>query len=206
MSTTYHLACCFSLFLCMCCNFVMAEVAIDHNSTRSNRGTTVGGGGDATDTELAMGNDKIVRKKPGRTTYANVTLSAAGEAEAIEYGLIAALMNGDDDAMIEYALIVALLTEMEQAATGDCNDSNKQVRPSLAAGDGDIGGGNGNAGSGTLRNNDPIPGIDVIVDKDPVLNESLNNSPVMMLNEMLRAGYRQAEVVEFALAAGLLGP
>ena len=83
----------------------MAEVAIDHNSTRSNRGTTVGGGGDATDTELAMGNDKIVRKKPGRTTYANVTLSAAGEAEAIEYGLIAALMNGDDDAMIEYALI-----------------------------------------------------------------------------------------------------
>ena len=206
MSTTYHLGCCFSLVLCMCCNLAMAEVAIDHNSTRSNRGTTVGGGGDATDTELAMGNDKIVRKKPGRTTYANVTLSAVGEAEAIEYGLIAALMNGDDDAMIEYALIVALLTEMEQAATGDCNDSNKQVRPSLAAGDGDLGGGNGNAGSGTLRNNDPIPGIDVIVDKDPVLNESLNNSPVMMLNDMLRAGYSQAEVVEFALATGLLGP
>ena len=206
MSTTYHLACCFSLFLCMCCNLAMAEVAIDHNSTRSNRGTTVGGGGDATDSELAMGNDKIVRKKPGRTTYANVTLSAVGEAEAIEYGLIAALMNGDDDAMIEYALIVALLTEMEPAATGDCNDSYKQVKPSLAAGDGDLGGGNGNAGSGTLRNNDPIPGIDVIVDKDPVLNESLNNSPVMMLNDMLRAGYSQAEVVEFALATGLLGP
>jgi len=276
MSTTYHLGCCFSLVLCMCCNLAMAEVAIDHNSTRSNRGTAVGGGGDTTDTdlaigndkivrkkpgrttyanvtlsaageadgtsaelaigndkivrkkpgrttyanvtlsaageadgtsaELAIGNDKIVRKKPGRTTYANVTLSAAGEAEAIEYGLIAALMDGDDDAMIEYALIVALLTEMEQAETGDCNDNNEQVRPSLAAGDGDLGGGNGNAGSGTLRNNDPIPGIDVIVDKDPVLNESLNNSPVMMLNEMLRAGYSQAEVVEFALATGLLGP
>ena len=206
MSTTYHLGCCFSLVLCMCCNLAMAEVAIDHNSTRSNRGTAVGGGGDTTDTDLAIGNDKIVRKKPGRTTYANVTLSAAGEAEAIEYGLIAALMDGDDDAMIEYALIVALLTEMEQAETGDCNDNNEQVRPSLAAGDGDLGGGNGNAGSGTLRNNDPIPGIDVIVDKDPVLNESLNNSPVMMLNEMLRAGYSQAEVVEFALATGLLGP
>ena len=206
MSTTYHLGCCFSLVLCMCCNLAMAEVAIDHNSTRSNRGTAVGGGGDTTDTDLAIGNDKIVRKKPGRTTYANVTLSAAGEAEAIEYGLIAALMDGDDDAMIEYALIVALLTEMEQAETGDCNDNNKQVRPSLAAGDGDLGGGNGNAGSGTLRNNDPSPGIDVIVDKDPVLNESLNNSPVMMLNEMLRAGYSQAEVVEFALATGLLGP
>lgn len=206
MSTTYHLGCCFSLVLCMCCNLAMAEVAIDHNSTRSNRGTAVGGGGDTTDTDLAIGNDKIVRKKPGRTTYANVTLSAAGEAEAIEYGLIAALMDGDDDAMIEYALIVALLTEMEQAETGDCNDNNKQVRPSLAAGDGDLGGGNGNAGSGTLRNNDPIPGIDVIVDKDPVLNESLNNSPVMMLNEILRAGYSQAEVVEFALATGLLGP
>ena len=241
MSTTYHLGCCFSLVLCMCCNLAMAEVAIDHNSTRSNRGTAVGGGGDTTDTdlaigndkivrkkpgrttyanvtlsaageadgtsaELAIGNDKIVRKKPGRTTYANVTLSAAGEAEAIEYGLIAALMDGDDDAMIEYALIVALLTEMEPAATGDCNDSYKQVKPSLAAGDGDLGGGNGNAGSGTLRNNDPIPGIDVIVDKDPVLNESLNNSPVMMLNDMLRAGYSQAEVVEFALATGLLGP
>ena len=206
MSTTYHLGCCFSLVLCMCCNLAMAEVAIDHNSTRSNRGTAVGGGGDTTDTDLAIGNDKIVRKKLGRTTYANVTLSAAGEAEAIEYGLIAALMDGDDDAMIEYALIVALLTEMEQAETGDCNDNNKQVRPSLAAGDGDLGGGNGNAGSGTLRNNDPIPGIDVIVDKDPVLNESLNNSPVMMLNEMLRAGYSQAEVVEFALATGLLGP
>ena len=206
MSTTYHLGCCFSLVLCMCCNLAMAEVAIDHNSTRSNRGTAVGGGGDTTDTDLAIGNDKIVRKKPGRTTYANVTLSAAGEAEAIEYGLIAALMDGDDDAMIEYALIVALLTEMEQAETGDCNDNNKQVRPSLAAGDGDLGGGNGNAGSGTLRNNDPIPGIDVVVDKDPVLNESLNNSPVMMLNEMLRAGYSQAEVVEFALATGLLGP
>jgi len=206
MSTTYHLGCCFSLVLCMCCNLAMAEVAIDHNSTRSNRGTAVGGGGDTTDTDLAIGNDKIVRKKPGRTTYANVTLSGAGEAEAIEYGLIAALMDGDDDAMIEYALIVALLTEMEQAETGDCNDNNKQVRPSLAAGDGDLGGGNGNAGSGTLRNNDPIPGIDVIVDKDPVLNESLNNSPVMMLNEMLRAGYSQAEVVEFALATGLLGP
>ena len=74
MSTTYHLGCCFSLVLCMCCNLAMAEVAIDHNSTRSNRGTAVGGGGDTTDTDLAIGNDKIVRKKPGRTTYANITL------------------------------------------------------------------------------------------------------------------------------------
>jgi len=78
-------------------------------------------------------------------------------------------------------------------------------RPGRFAQDVGLGGGAGNNGSGTLRNNDPIPGIDIIVEKDPEDNPALDNSPVMMLNEMLNAGYSHAEVVEFALATGLIG-
>ena len=72
--------------------------AVDHNSTRSNRGISGEGGdddaqlkqgndkivrkkpgrtqNDDTDGDLKQGNDKIVRKRPGRTTYATIKLSS----------------------------------------------------------------------------------------------------------------------------------
>lgn len=202
MVTLQTLCCSFYFALCICCTVATSQDAVNHNSSRSNKGTVAGGGDNMTDLELAIGNDMIVRKKPGRTSYGHITLSA----DAIEYGLIAALLSGDDFDATGYDLIMDLLTEVEQAQSGDCDDGKREpIKPGRAAEDVDLGEGNGNTGSGTLRNNDPIPGIDVIVDKDPILNESLNNSPVMMLNEMLRAGYSQAEVVDFALAMGLIG-
>ena len=92
----------------------------------------------------------------------------------------------------------------QDQSAGD-GDKFVRKRPGRFAQDVGLGGGAGNNGSGTLRNNDPIPGIDIIVEKDPEDNPALDNSPVMMLNEMLNAGYSQAEVVEFALATGLIG-
>ena len=188
--------------ICICCTIATSQDAVNHNSSRSNKGTLNGGGEDATDFAPAIGDDLVVRKKPGRTKYGEITLSA----DAIEYGLIAALLSGDDSDAIEYALILAFLRETEQPQSSDSNDKIVRKRPGRLAENVEPGEGNGDTGSGTIRNNDPIPGIDVIVDKDPVLNESLNNSPIMMLNEMLRAGYSQAEVVEFALETGLIGP
>lgn len=201
MVTLQTLSCSFYFALCICCTVATSQDAVNHNSSRSNKGTVANGGDNMTDLELAIGNDIIVRKKPGRTSYGHITLSA----DAIEYGLIAALLSGDDFDATGFDLIMDLLTEVEQAQSADSDDKIVRKKPGRAAEDVDLGEGNGNTGSGTLRNNDPIPGIDVIVDKDPILNESLNNSPVMMLNEMLRAGYSQAEVVDFALAMGLIG-
>ena len=153
------LACCLLLFS----SPADAADAGDHNSTRSNSGTvagskekpngqvslydsrsisgTVAGGGNASDTDLYVGNDKVVRKKPGRTTYSTVTLTygtgveqlveddeafvsiveqflvqSASESEAIEYGLIAALMSDSDAEAIEYGLIAALLGDSDAEA------------------------------------------------------------------------------------------
>jgi len=153
------LACCLLLFS----SPADAADAGDHNSTRSNSGTvagskekpngqvslydsrsisgTVAGGGNASDTDLYVGNDKVVRKKPGRTTYSTVTLTygtgveqlveddeafvsiveqflvqSASESEAIEYGLIAALMSDSDAEAIEYGLIAALMSDSDAEA------------------------------------------------------------------------------------------
>ena len=202
MSTPRYLSCSLSLVLCIYCSVATTQAVENHNSSRSNKGTLTGGGDDAADKDVALATDRVVRKKPGRTTYANITLAA----DAIEYGLIAALFSGDDSEAIEYALLLTLLTDMEQAASVDSDDKIVRKKPGLVSEYGELGDGNESTGSGTLRNNDPIPGIDVIVDKDPELNTSVYSSPVMLLNEMLKAGYSQAEVVEFALETGLIGP
>ena len=200
MANLRTLICFFSITLCICCTVATSQEAIDDHSDPTNKATV--GGDEVTDFELAIGGDVVVRKKPGRTRYGHITLSA----DAIEYGLIAALLNGDDFDATEEAMILAILMEEEQAQSTESYDKVVRKRPGRVAEDVDLGEGDGNVGSGKLRNNDPIPGIDVIVDKDPVLNEPIDNSPVMMLYEMLRAGYSQAEVVDFALATGLIGP
>ena len=137
--------------------------------------------------------------------YYQFLLEGASDSEAIEYGLIAALMGDSDSEAIEYGLIAALMGETPEDQPVDLDDKIVRKKPGRVGDGADLDGGSGNNGSGTLRNNDPIPGIDVIVEKDPEENNSLDNSPVMMLNEMLNAGYSQAEVVEFALATGLIG-
>ena len=83
--------------------------------------------GDDTDGDLKQGNDKIVRKKPGRTTYANITLSSYDDGSdlsswdnGVEKGMIDLAtgssvtlydMDGEVAAAtaIEYGLIAALL-------------------------------------------------------------------------------------------------
>ena len=311
MPIVNHSICFVVCVLCVGGSIVLANPAVDHNSSRSNRESGTSGGSDLPETDSNISNDKIVRKKPGRQASSDVTpdsdlsqrgprtvkffnntkgfrisasvqdgagdlletdsnisndkivrkkpgrqassdvtpdsdLSQRGsgtvkffnnskgfgftagdqeghsDSDAIEYGLIAALMSDGDSDAIEYALIAALMSDgdsdaieygliaalMSDAAQGKCaGDGDKVVRkrPGRFAQDVGLGGGAGNNGSGTLRNNDPIPGIDIIVEKDPEDNPALDNSPVMMLNEMLNAGYSHAEVVEFALATGLIG-
>jgi hypothetical protein len=223
-----------SCLLCVCCSIAVADPAVDHNTTRSNRdGRIDGGGSDVTDAVLNISNDMVVRKRPGRASSSDVTLDSeiaqrgsgtvkffnnskgfgftAGDQEgdsdsdAIEYGLIAALMSDGDSDAIEYGLIAALMSDAAQDQPAGVGDKVVRKKPGRVAQDVGLGGGAGNNGSGTLRNNDPIPGIDVIVEKDPEENPAIDNSPVMMLNEMLTSGYSQAEVVEFALATGLIG-
>ena len=191
------------------------------------------GSGTLRNNDPIPGIDVIVEKDPEDNPalensvamlYYQFLLEGASDSEAIEYGLIAALMGDSDSEAIEYGLIAALMGETPEDQPVDLDDKIVRKKPGRVGdgadldcdcyvrkkpgrvGDGaDLDGGSGNNGSGTLRNNDPIPGIDVIVEKDPEENNSLDNSPVMMLNEMLNAGYSQAEVVEFALATGLIG-
>ena len=117
-----------SLCTCFALMAAVSASAEDHNSTRSNSGTSIGeGDGDITEGDATISNDKIVRKRPGRTTYSNLDsgpdweptigsirvempvgespdellsmlyyelrLAGASDAEAIEYALIAALMD-----------------------------------------------------------------------------------------------------------------
>jgi len=53
-----------------------------------------------------------------------------------------------------------------------------------------------------LASTHPIPGIAIIVAKNPELNTSLYRSSVMLLIEMLKAGCSQAEVIEFSWRRG----
>ena len=233
MPIVNHLVCFVVCVLCVGGSIVLANPAVDHNSSRSNRESGTSGGSDLPETDSNISNDKIVRKKPGRQASSDVTpdsdLSQRGprtvkffnnskgfgftagdqeghsDSDAIEYGLIAALMSDGDSDAIEYGLIAALMSDAAQDQSAGDGDKVVRKRPGRFAQDVGLGGGAGNNGSGTLRNNDPIPGIDIIVEKDPEDNPALDNSPVMMLNEMLNAGYSHAEVVEFALATGLIG-
>ena len=223
------LSCCLFVFFSASSD---ATAANNHNSTRSNRknkpmdsGTDQGGSGTVRgngtvkffneskgfgfsvadqegsgtlrNNDPIPGIDIIVEKDPEDNPalensvamlYYQFLLEGASDSEAIEYGLIAALMG-----------------ETPEDQPVDLDDKIVRKKPGRVGDGADLDGGSGNNGSGTLRNNDPIPGIDVIVEKDPEENNSLDNSPVMMLNEMLNAGYSQAEVVEFALATGLIG-
>ncbi len=289
MSVVNRLSRSVSCVLWVFCSIAVADPAVDHNTTRSNRdGGIDGGGSDVTsDSEMAQRGSGTVKFFNNSKGFGFTAGDQEGhsDSDAIEYGLIAALMSDGDSDAIEYGLIAALMSDVAQdqsagdgdkfvrkrpgrfaqdqsagdgdkfvrkrpgrfaqdqsAGDGDkfvrkrpgrfaqdqsAGDGDKFVRKrpgrfaqDQSAGDGDkfvrkrpgrfaqdvgLGGGAGNNGSGTLRNNDPIPGIDVIVEKDPEENPALDNSPVMMLNEMLNAGYSQAEVVEFALATGLIG-
>ena len=249
MSVVNRLSRYVSCVLCVFCSIAVADRAVDHNTTRSNRdGGIDGGGSDVTlDSEIAQRGSGTVKFFNNSKGFGFTAGDQEGhsDSDAIEYGLIAALMSDGGSDAIEYGLIAALMSDVAQdqsAGDGDkyvrkrpgrfaqdqsAGDGDKFVRKrpgrfaqDQSAGDGDkfvrkrpgrfaqdvgLGGGAGNNGSGTLRNNDPIPGIDIIVEKDPEDNPALDNSPVMMLNEMLNAGYSQAEVVEFALATGLIG-
>jgi Flp pilus assembly pilin Flp len=249
MSVVNRLSRYVSCVLCVFCSIAVADTAVDHNTTRSNRdGAIDGGGSDVTlDSEIALRGSGTVKFFNNSKGFGFTAGDQEGhnDSDAIEYGLIAALMSDGDSDAIEYGLIAALMSDVtldQSAGDGDkfvrkrpgrfaqdqsAGDGDKFVRKrpgrfaqDQSAGDGDkfvrkrpgrfaqdvgLGGGAGNNGSGTLRNNDPIPGIDIIVEKDPEDNPALDNSPVMMLNEMLNAGYSHAEVVEFALATGLIG-
>jgi Flp pilus assembly pilin Flp len=249
MSVVNRLSRYVSCVLCVFCSIAVADTAVDHNTTRSNRdGAIDGGGSDVTlDSEIAQRGSGTVKFFNNSKGFGFTAGDQEGhnDSDAIEYGLIAALMSDGDSDAIEYGLIAALMSDVtldQSAGDGDkfvrkrpgrfaqdqsAGDGDKFVRKrpgrfaqDQSAGDGDkfvrkrpgrfaqdvgLGGGAGNNGSGTLRNNDPIPGIDIIVEKDPEDNPALDNSPVMMLNEMLNAGYSHAEVVEFALATGLIG-
>ena len=142
--------------------------------------------------------------------YYQLLLEGASDSEAIEYGLIAPLVAADDSDAIEYGLIAALLSNVTvsnvtENRIGDADDIIVRKKPGRAAEIADLGGGPGNHILGMLRNNDPIPGIDVIVEKDSEDDPAMDDSLVVMLNEMLNAGYSKAEVVNFALATGLIG-
>ena len=313
---------------------VLADPAVDRNTTRSNRAGATGGGSDVTETDLNISNDKIVRKRPGRQSSSDMTpdsdlsqrgsgtvkffnnskgfrisasiqdgagdlpetdlnisndkivrkrpgrqsssdmtpdsdlsqrgsgtveffndtkgsrisaadqanvgtlrnndpipgidiivekdsvvdsaiansivmlyyqllLEGASDSEAIEYGLIAALM-ADSDA-IEYGLIAALMGEVPENQLADADEIIVRKKPGRVADTAELSGGLGDNASGTHRKNDPIPEIDVIVERDSEEDPAMYDSPLVMLNEMLKAGYSQAEVVDFALATGLLG-
>ena len=229
MSVVNRLSRYVSCVLCVFCSIAVADRAVDHNTTRSNRdGGIDGGGSDVTlDSEIAQRGSGTVKFFNNSKGFGFTAGDQEGhsDSDAIEYGLIAALMSDGGSDAIEYGLIAALMSDVAQDQSAGDGDKFVRKRPGRfaqdqSAGDGDkfvrkrpgrfaqdvgLGGGAGNNGSGTLRNNDPIPGIDIIVEKDPEDNPALDNSPVMMLNEMLNAGYSQAEVVEFALATGLIG-
>ncbi len=66
MVTLRTLSCSIYFALCICCTVATSQDAVNHNSSRSNRGTVASGGDSMTDLKLAIGNDMIVRKKPGR--------------------------------------------------------------------------------------------------------------------------------------------
>ena len=209
MSVVNRLSRYVSCVLCVFCSIAVADRAVDHNTTRSNRdGGIDGGGSDVTlDSEIAQigsGTVKFFNNSKGFGFTAG-DQEGHSDSDAIEYGLIAALMSDGGSDAIEYGLIAALMSDVAQDQSAGDGDKFVRKRPGRFAQDVGLGGGAGNNGSGTLRNNDPIPGIDIIVEKDPEDNPALDNSPVMMLNEMLNAGYSQAEVVEFALATGLIG-
>ena len=217
MSVVNRFSRCVSCLLCVCCSIAVADPAVDHNTTRSNRyGRIDGGGSDVTDAVLNISNDMVVRKRPGRASSSDVTLDSeiaqrgSGTVKFFNnskgFGFTAGDQEGDSDSdAIEYGLIAALMSDAAQDQPAGVGDKVVRKKPGRVAQDVGLGGGAGNNGSGTLRNNDPIPGIDVIVEKDPEENPAIDNSPVMMLNEMLTSGYSQAEVVEFALATGLIG-
>ncbi|MDC0317613.1 hypothetical protein OAM37_03700 [bacterium] len=209
MSVVNRLSRYVSCVLCVFCSIAVADRAVDHNTTRSNRdGGIDGGGSDVTlDSEIAQRGSGTVKFFNNSKGFGFTAGDQEGhsDSDAIEYGLIAALMSDGGSDAIEYGLIAALMSDVAQDQSAGDGDKFVRKRPGRFAQDVGLGGGAGNNGSGTLRNNDPIPGIDIIVEKDPEDNPALDNSPVMMLNEMLNAGYSQAEVVEFALATGLIG-
>ena len=209
MSVVNRLSRYVSCVLCVFCSIAVADTAVDHNTTRSNRdGAIDGGGSDVTlDSEIALRGSGTVKFFNNSKGFGFTAGDQEGhnDSDAIEYGLIAALMSDGDSDAIEYGLIAALMSDVTQDQSAGDGDKFVRKRPGRFAQDVGLGGGAGNNGSGTLRNNDPIPGIDIIVEKDPEDNPALDNSPVMMLNEMLNAGYSHAEVVEFALATGLIG-
>ena len=209
MSVVNRLSRYVSCVLCVFCSIAVADTAVDHNTTRSNRdGAIDGGGSDVTlDSEIALRGSGTVKFFNNSKGFGFTAGDQEGhnDSDAIEYGLIAALMSDGDSDAIEYGLIAALMSDVTLDQSAGDGDKFVRKRPGRFAQDVGLGGGAGNNGSGTLRNNDPIPGIDIIVEKDPEDNPALDNSPVMMLNEMLNAGYSHAEVVEFALATGLIG-
>lgn len=209
MSVVNRLSRYVSCVLCVFCSIAVADTAVDHNTTRSNRdGGIDGGGSDVTlDSEIAQRGSGTVKFFNNSKGFGFTAGDQEGhsDSDAIEYGLIAALMSDGGSDAIEYGLIAALMSDVAQDQSAGDGDKFVRKRPGRFAQDVGLGGGAGNNGSGTLRNNDPIPGIDIIVEKDPEDNPALDNSPVMMLNEMLNAGYSHAEVVEFALATGLIG-
>ena len=105
--------------------------------------TSSSGGGDD-DAQLKQGNDKIVRKKPGRTTYAHITLSSYDDGtdlaswdDGVEKGATD-LTNGSSVTLfdmdgevaaataIEYGLIAALLRMQQPVASTDPDLENSR--------------------------------------------------------------------------------
>ena len=83
--------------------------AVDHNSTRSNRaassGDKGGGGGSGDSGDIKSATDKIVRKRPGRTSFGELitksgklvtsTVGTAGKAISLALLLVAVAAGGD---------------------------------------------------------------------------------------------------------------
>ena len=83
--------------------------AVDHNSTRSNRaassGDKGGGGGSGGSGDIKSATDKIVRKRPGRTSFGELitksgklvtsTVGTAGKAISLALLLVAVAAGGD---------------------------------------------------------------------------------------------------------------
>ena len=258
MMVTIRTSLCFSFLVCLCLRASYAAPVGDHNSTRSNKGTIVVGGGDLTAAGLKISNEKVVRKRPGRTTFGNLAQDAemghrgSGTVKFFNnskgFGFVVAdqdgvatirnsdpisglnllvekdqedsarenslamfhyqlLLEGASDSEAgEYGLIAALVGDATECQSAlDLDDKIVRKKPGRVGDGVGFDSGSGNHGFGTLRNNDSIPGIDIIVEKDPEASPSLDNSLLMMLNHMLGAGCSQAEVIEFALLMGLSG-
>jgi len=120
-----------SLFCgCACLALLFAACpanAEKYNSTRSNQTSdgadsqnSVEGTGDVTEGDLLISNDKVVRKRPGRTTYG----LSDPDWETSQEELLAMLYyeflleGASEDEAIEYALIVALIVSPRDAASG----------------------------------------------------------------------------------------